>query len=687
MQNEKVLLIVDPVAEDRAKVRSVLEPKVDRVVEAATAFGAWQALRETGGGPTLMAAHLDAATGEEILDLRDHLQKEFGAFPCMFSSHDDMSPFYPRVLKLDRLFFKPVDRSVLLDWFVSLAPEEHSETAAPEAPEALVSGGEMAAPTEVSDQAPLPLPEETLPVGTRLGDYKLLREIQRDDNFALFEAEQTSIGRRVALKTLYRKHRKDINWVQGFVNEASARASVNHPAISLVYECDQELGVNFYTLELVDAPSLDDLARRGTELGDTVLWKVLSTASSALLYLRDHGMTHRLLGARNILVVKGAEPRIANPVRGRGAPMTAEEERHQMETLAHALSPFLKRPGTDPALRSLVGRMGVDRIDAIHSLEGLRKALNPPDPKEGLSQAELAKITKKETDRTALVAGSLIGLLIVAAAVVAYLVMGSKPETRALEMFIKVPAGRFPFQNGDEVELPEFWVGRYEVTVAEYAEFLADLAANPGKREQVRHPDQPAEKTSYAPEKWSQYYDAATRGSTFLGGAIDPNCPVVGVDFWDAHAYATWRGGRLPTEQEWEKAARSRSGSVYPWGDQLVEANFNSGLDYEAKDGKPAGAVDGYQYWCPVDAILADESRYGIVGLAGNVSEWTATWGVHPDFPDRQVPQKRGASFATTSGFELTVRRPADSASERNYTTGFRIAADREAPVRLGAGR
>jgi len=60
------------------------------------------------------------------------------------------------------------------------------------------------------ETAQVQLPEDVLPVGTRLGDYKLLREIQRDADFALYEAEQASIGRWVALKTLYRKHRCDI---------------------------------------------------------------------------------------------------------------------------------------------------------------------------------------------------------------------------------------------------------------------------------------------------------------------------------------------------------------------------------------------------------------------------------------------------------------------------------------------
>ncbi len=711
MQIEAVVLIIDESEEDRKVVRSILESRVGNFLEASTAAEAWELARGLDR-LTMLIANVDGRTGEDIFDLRDHLHQEIGFFPSVFCSSEDMTPFYPRVYDRERLFFKPVNRGVLVDWFDSIRGGKRADlgTAPLESGTAMDYGEETkpsesnipvsSPPPEIATQptaevaneplpihetAPVQLPEEALPVGTRLGDYKLLREIQQDADFALYEAEQTSIGRHVALKTLYRKHRKDINWVQGFVNEASARASVNHPAISLVYECDQEMGVNFYTLELVDAPSLSDLARRRSELEDTVLWKVLSAASSALVYLRDAGMSHRLFTAQSILIVKGMEPRIANPVRGRGNPLSPEEERRQMEVLADAITPFLKRSVTDPGLFSIIDRMGTDRIDAINSIDGLKKALNPPDPKEGLSAPELAKITEKETTRKALVVGTLIGLFIVAGVIAAIMMMSSKPEIRELEDFAKIPAGKFPFQNGEEVELGEYWIGRHEVTISEYAKFLADLAAHPEKQLLIRHPEQPAEKVSYEPEGWYQYYAAAAKGRRFRGGDIDPNCPVIGIDWWDAHAYAAWRGGRLPTEEEWEKAARGRSGSVYPWGDDLEKANLNSGLDHETTDEVKAGSLDGYKYWCPVDAIMADESRYGVIGLAGNVREWTSTWSNHPDFPDRKVPLIRGASFTTATGLELTARRAPESGEERNFLTGFRIASDREDPAIISA--
>lgn len=149
----------------------------------------------------------------------------------------------------------------------------------------------------------------------------------------------------------------------------------------------------------------------------------------------------------------------------------------------------------------------------------------------------------------------------------------------------------------------------------------------------------------------------------------------------DANAYATWRGGRLQTEQEWEKAARGRSGNKFPWGDEMVPENFNSGMDHESEGDVGAGDIDGFKYWSPVDGMTADESRYGVMDLAGNVSEWTAIWDAHPESPDKRVPLKRGASFATKGDFELTVCRASESFDERNFLTGFRVAADTATPV------
>ncbi|MAS94236.1 MAG: hypothetical protein CMO55_13650 [Verrucomicrobiales bacterium] len=697
MQQDPIILLLDSSEDDRKTVHSVLGDRSGKVIEADSPSAAWEACRDQ---PyiTMMIAGITEANGNDVFDLRDYLHREIGSFPSVFSSAEDMTPFYPRVLEVDRLFFKPINRGVLLDWFDSVVSKPASEPVATEPAPASETPSDVSEPIsspppeiatspnetpveEVTvpqvESAPIELPEEALPVGTRLGDYKLLREIQRDENFALYEAEQTSIGRHVALKTLYRKHRKDIRWVQGFVDEASARASVNHPAISLVYECDQELGVNFYTLELVDAPSLSDLARRRSDLTDAVLWKILEAAADALLYLRENGMSHRMITAQTILLAKGGEPRIANPVRGRGYALSVEEEKQQMELLARAISPFLRKSGSDPALYALVNQMGTDRIDAINTIDGLKRALGPVDPMEGLSDAEVARMEEKRTNRVAVVTGTVVGLLIIVGALIAYLILGGKPEVRELGEMSRIPDGVFPFQDGKELEVPEFWIGRYEVTIADYAKFLDAVSAKPKLFKALAHPDQPEAKKSYEPVQWGSMLRAATRGGKFLKDTIDLNCPVVGVDWWDAYAYAKWMGGRLPTEQEWEKAARGRSGSVYPWGDELVKANFNSGLDYENEDVE-GGSVDGFEYWCPVDAIAADESRYGVIGLAGNVSEWIDTWDAHPDSPDKKVPLKRGASFGTTEGFELTSRRASSSADEQNFFTGFRIASDVE---------
>ncbi len=159
---------------------------------------------------------------------------------------------------------------------------------------------------------------------------------------------------------------------------------------------------------------------------------------------------------------------------------------------------------------------------------------------------------------------------------------------------VVVPAGNFTMGDDEESPLREiyldaFYIDKYEVTVSRYAKFLKTTGG-------VR-----------PPEGWEE----AT-----LDGAKD--LPVVGVDWYDADAYCKWAGKRLPTEAEWEKAARGTDGRMYPWGNDeptSLRANFGKSSENPYKGGL-----------APVGGREAGSSPYGAQDLAGNVAEWVADW-------------------------------------------------------------
>jgi formylglycine-generating enzyme required for sulfatase activity len=193
---------------------------------------------------------------------------------------------------------------------------------------------------------------------------------------------------------------------------------------------------------------------------------------------------------------------------------------------------------------------------------------------------------------------------------------------------VRIPAGEFLY--GDEKakrELPEFWMDKTPVTNAEYAHFVSDT-----DRKAPRHwkGKMPAEKVA--------------------------DDPVVDVSWHDAVAYAEWAGKRLPTEEEWEKAARGTDGRKYPWGDEEPtpeRCNF----------GENEGGTTPVGKYSP-----QGDSPYRCVDMAGNVWEWTSS-----DY-DAGNKVLRGGSWHYDPDYVRSANRYRNNPDNSWYNGGFRCA-------------
>jgi len=198
-----------------------------------------------------------------------------------------------------------------------------------------------------------------------------------------------------------------------------------------------------------------------------------------------------------------------------------------------------------------------------------------------------------------------------------------------------------------KVSLNAFSMDVYEVTVARYARFLA-ATARP------------------APWLWDTV-DVELHGDR----------PVIGVDWHDAEAYCRWAGKRLPTEAEWEKAARGTDERHYPWGDAPPTgtlANFALGARFSYS-----------QVLMPVGHYKTAKSPYGIYDLAGNVWEWVQDWyggSYYEHSPERnptgpedgQFKVLRGGAWSELPKYLLTYGRFKLLPTTRNSYIGFRCA-------------
>jgi formylglycine-generating enzyme required for sulfatase activity len=257
-------------------------------------------------------------------------------------------------------------------------------------------------------------------------------------------------------------------------------------------------------------------------------------------------------------------------------------------------------------------------------------------------------VSSKSKSKTPMIAGvAVVALLTI---FVSYWLITNPPapDTNGPPLpvgMISVPGGEFLMGRNDgsdyekpahPVKVDPFFIDKNEVTNAEYAEFV---------RQKRRQP----------PRHWVDGVYAPGEATT----------PVVNVNWYDARDYCEWKGRRLPTEEEWEFAARGKENLLYPYGNVWKPQFSNAG---ESGLGRPR-AVGSYP---------AGASPFNVLDMAGNVAEWTASdYKPYPKSPARpQDGQKiiRGGSFANPAREQTATDRYFDFPNRTFDFIGFRCA-------------
>ena len=239
----------------------------------------------------------------------------------------------------------------------------------------------------------------------------------------------------------------------------------------------------------------------------------------------------------------------------------------------------------------------------------------------------------------------------------------------ARDAMVVIPAGAFAMGSDDgpdderpahPINLATFEVDRLPVTNTQFAEFLDATGTHNKNGERLYDHDDPDARIHRSGNHW-----AADRGYE--------NHPVVEPAWAGARDYCAWRGKRLPTEAEWEKAARGNDARKYPWGNT-------------PPDPKRARFAMRFNDTAPVDGFLAGASPYGVLDMAGNAWEWVSSaYRPYPYSPsDGREDLKAGPIRATRGGGhdspaeEITTTQRGRSLSRNpasgHHNIGFRCA-------------
>jgi len=448
--------------------------------------------------------------------------------------------------------------------------------------------------------------------------YKIIRLIKSGGMGAVYEAIDERFGDRCAVKEMCLQYflpeeRKYLT--DKFRQEARILRTLHHRSLPRVIDYFTEHGRYYLVMDFVDGEDLETVLEKtgGKGLDEKKVIKYSIEVLDVLSYLHNYTppILYRDLKPSNIMVRKTdgkvmlvdfgiaraisqetptpqtrvGTPNYAAPEQFKGQ----NEQRSDLYSLAatmhHLITGQIPVPCALPPIRNIKNNVS-EKLERI-----LLKALSI-EPNNRYASAEKMKEALRGLFSEETVAGVNRDRVCLA------------PE-REVNGMIFIPAGECILGSNEEnkMEYPEhrvyldaYYIDKYPVTNREYSEFT--------------------KATGYRSKgNWRTY---------FTENAMEH--PVTGITWFDAKIYAEWKGKLLPTEAEWEKAARGSEGHIYPWGkeDEKNKCN-NQQMDSLDAVASMINMSDG-RGTTPVDTFLDGSSIYGVMDMAGNVKEFCSDW-------------------------------------------------------------
>jgi formylglycine-generating enzyme required for sulfatase activity/tRNA A-37 threonylcarbamoyl transferase component Bud32 len=536
-------------------------------------------------------------------------------------------------------------------------------------------------------------------------NYKVERALGAGGFAVVYLVRDLNLKRKLAVKVLSPDVIASKTALERFRREAETVAQLSHPNIVPLHFVGQKDDLVYLTMECVEGGSLADRLEKEGKLPADEVARIMREVAGALAHAHKRGVVHRDIKPHNVLleaesgrclvtdfgIARTAEASsltasgmlVGTPAYLSPEQVSGHHSDHRsdiyalgvmgyemltgqppftgptptavlMKRLAGDPTPIQKlRPDVPPAVRDAIeGCLAQNPDERFQSAADVVRALGGQTPvSAGHSTAEFVLRRRRERKRSVILAGA-AAVLLVAVAALAGLWLRSRPTTPPLlpvdSGMVIVPGGlvRVGLDDGPAHVRPSFaatvdsfGIDVREVSVGDYAAFVAARAF---------------------PTPWR-------------GEAPNERLPVTGVFWAEATSYCAWKhpdGGRLPSETEWEAAARGTVGRRFPWGDEWNPAGANT-----------AGAQrDGP---APTGSYPAGATEQGVLDLHGNVWEWTSSvvapypgssWSVPTGFADAYVI--RGGAFDAVDRVATAALRGYTKPSLTDRTdlnkTGFR---------------